>query len=340
MARIYSRSGKKGTHWYIDYSVDGRRVRKRVGRSKKLADLALSDVQVKIERKELGFQTKDKNLADFIAECLDYAKTNKSHGSYVRNEIVLRTFKEFAKIERLRGITPQLIESYKKFRLEGGTKASTINTELNTIKAALNRAVALGYLPRNPCREVKKLKMPRKQVRFLSSDEVRKLLEVGNGRMGPIIETLLYTGLRRDELAHLAWADVDLQRRVIAVQAKDGWHPKDYEVRHIPMAPRLHELVKSLPRKDCPWVFSTKNDGPHLGHILSRDFRKLARACGVKGASLHTLRHTFASHLVMNGTDIYTVQKLLGHSSIKTTEIYAHLAPDFLKAAVERLKYA
>ncbi|MEK6535935.1 MAG: tyrosine-type recombinase/integrase, partial [Actinomycetota bacterium] len=264
---------------------------------------------------------------------------NKSHGSYVRNEIVLRTFKAFAKIERLRGITPQLIENFKKFRLEGGTKASTINTELNTIKAALNRAVALGYLPRNPCREVKKLKMPRKQVRFFSRDEVRKLLEAGSGRMRPIVETLLYTGLRRDELTHLTWADVDLQRRVVAVQAKDGWHPKDYEVRHIPMAPRLHELLKSLPRKDNPWVFSTSNDGPHLGHILSRDFRKLLKFCGIKCASLHTLRHTFASHLVMKGTDVYTVQKLLGHSSIKTTEIYAHLAPDFLKAAVQKLEF-
>lgn len=339
MSRIYRREGKKGAYWYLDYSVGGRRVRKRVGRSKKLADLALADVQVKLERGELGFQAKDKNLADFFAEYLDYAKTNKSRGSYVRNEIVLRTFREFVKVERLRGITPQVIEGYKKFRAEGGTKASTINTELNTLKAALNRAVALGYLPRNPFREVKKLKTPRKQVRFLSKDEVQKLLEVGNGRMGPIIEALLYTGLRRDELTHLAWADVDLQRQVVTVQAKDGWHPKDYEVRHIPMAPRLHELFKSLPRKDCPWVFSTSNNSPHLGHILSRDFRKLARSCGVKGASLHTLRHTFASHLVMSGADLYTVQKLLGHSSIKTTEIYAHLAPDYLRAAMKRLSY-
>ena len=217
--------------------------------------------------------------------------------------------------------------------------SSTINTELNTLKAALNRAVALGYLARNPCREVKKLKTARKQVRFFSKEEVHELLAAGNDRMRPIIEVLLYTGLRRDELAHLTWADVDLQRRIVAVQAKDGWNPKDYEVRHIPMAPRLLELLKSLPRKDDSWVFSTSNGGPHAGHILSRDFRKLVRACGIKGASLHTLRHSFASHLVMNGTDVYTVQKLLGHSSIKTTEIYAHLAPDFLKAAVEKLKF-
>ena len=124
-----------------------------------------------------------------------------------------------------------------------GTKASTINTELNTIKAALNRAVSLNYLARNPCREVKKLKSPRRQVRFLNKEEIHRLLQAGSGRMGPIIEVLLYSGLRRDELAHLTWAD------------------------------------------------------------------------------------------------IYTVQKLLGHSSIKTTEIYAHLAPDFLKSAVERLRF-
>lgn len=339
MARIYSWTGKKGTYWYLDYAVDGRRVRKQVSKSKRLAELALADVQVKLERKELGFQTKDRNLAQFIAEYLDYTKTNKSHGSYVRNEIVLRTFSEFAKVERLLAVTPQLIESYKKFRSEGGTKASTINTELNTIKAMLNRAVALGYLSRNPCREVKKLKAPRKQVRFLSKDEVHQLLKAGNGRMGPIIEVLLYTGLRRDELTHLTWADVDLQRRIVAVQAKDGWHPKDYEVRHIPMAPRLHDLLRSLPRNGSDWIFATRDGGPHAGHILSRDFRKLVKLCAIKGASLHTLRHTFASHLVMNGTDVYTVQKLLGHSSIKTTEIYAHLAPDFLKAAVEKLKY-
>ncbi len=339
MARIYSCPGKKGTNWYLDYAVDGRRVRKRVGKSKKLAELALADVQVKLERRELGFQVKDKNLDDFFKEYLQYAKTNKSPSSHTRNDIVLRNFRAFVKTERLRGITHAIIEDYKTHRLEGGTKASTINTELNTIKAMLNRAVSLGYLPRNPCKEVKKLKHARKQVRFFTKEEVHKLLEAGNGRMGPIIETFLYTGLRRDELTHLMWADVDLQRRIVAVQAKDGWHPKDYEVRHIPMAPRLYELLKSLPRRESPWVFSTSNNGPHLGHILSRDFRKLVRRCGIKGASLHTTRHTFASHLVMNETDIYTVQKLLGHSSIKTTEIYAHLAPDFLKAAVERLKY-
>ena len=64
MSRIYQREGKKGVYWYLDYAVDGRRLRKRVGRSKKLAELALADIQVKLERKELGFQAKDKGFVD------------------------------------------------------------------------------------------------------------------------------------------------------------------------------------------------------------------------------------------------------------------------------------
>ncbi|MDE2489809.1 MAG: hypothetical protein KGM24_03115, partial [Elusimicrobia bacterium] len=78
MARLYQRKGKKGLYWYLDYAVDGRRLRKRVGKSKRLAELALADIQVKLERKELGFAVKDRPLKDFIAEYLKYAKGNKA----------------------------------------------------------------------------------------------------------------------------------------------------------------------------------------------------------------------------------------------------------------------
>ena len=96
MARIYQWSGKKGaTYWYVDYALDGRRIRKRVGTNKHLAELALADIRVKLERRELGFQVKDKNLDAFIQEYLQYAKTNKSPASHSRNDIVLRHFRAF-----------------------------------------------------------------------------------------------------------------------------------------------------------------------------------------------------------------------------------------------------
>ncbi|MFA6029226.1 MAG: tyrosine-type recombinase/integrase [Elusimicrobiota bacterium] len=339
MARIYERDGKKGRYWYLDYAVDGRRVRKRVGKSKRLAELALADVQVKLERKELGFTAKDRALDDFLREYLAYSKGNKAPQSYARDIRILKLFTEFLQVDRLSAVTAARLEAYKAHRREQGNKVSTINRELNTIKAMLNKAVAWGALPQDPAKSVQKFREPRRQVRYLSTEEARTAIKAADERLRPILETFLHTGLRRDELIHLTWADIDFKNKVVAIQSKDGWNPKDYETRHIPMTSRLREVLDALPRREDSPLFTNVGGRQLDGNVLSRDFRLLFRRCGIENASVHTLRHTFASHLVMNGTDIYTVQKLLGHSTIKTTEIYAHLAPDFLRSAMDKLRY-
>ncbi len=339
MSRIYQRKGKNGTIYYVDYMADGRRRRKRVGRSKRLAQLALADIQVKLERKELGFAAKDRGLEDFIREYLIYAKGNKARQSYERDTFIIKNFLGYVKVKKLAAVTPSLLEAYKVHRREKGAKVATVNRELNTIKALFNKAAAWGALAKNPALSVKKFREPKRQVRYLSKTEIRSLLKAASARLGPIIETFLLTGLRRDELVHLTWADADFKRKVLSVQAKDDWHPKDYEVRHIPMTPRLVRVLGGRPRNNSPRIFTNAGGRPWNGIVLSRDFRLLVRSLGIKKASIHTLRHTFASHLLMSGADLYTVQKLLGHSSIKTTEIYAHLAPDFLRAAMDRLKF-
>jgi site-specific recombinase XerD len=94
-----------------------------------------------------------------------------------------------------------------------------------------------------------------------------------------------------------------------------------------------------VPRRGVSFVFTNGEGRPLTGDVLTHDFIKLVKSSGIKHASIHTLRHTFASHLVMSGADLYTVQKLLGHSSIKTTETYAHLAPNYLRSAIEKLRY-
>ena len=339
MSRIYSVEGKKGTTWYVDYLLDGRRFRKRLGRSKRLAELALADIQVKLERRELGFATKDRKLADFIAEYLRFAKGNKAPQSFLRDVITLKHFTDFVRADKLSTVTATKLEAYKTHRREQGAAPSTLNRELNTIKAMFNKAVAWNALAQNPAKSVKKLKEARGKIRFLSKDEVRTLLQAAESRVQPLIEVLLHTGLRRDEVIHLTWADVDLKNRVLSVQSKDGWHPKDYETRHIPMTVRLVQVLDGVPRNGDSYIFRNREGKPLDPGVLTHDFTKLIRQAGIKNASLHTLRHTFASHLIMSGADLYTVQKLLGHSSIKTTEIYAHLAPDYLRSAVEKLSY-
>ncbi len=137
MARIYQRAGKKGVYWYLDYAVEGWRLRKRVGRSKRLAD-----VQVKLERKELGFATKDRPLPAFVEEYPRYAEANKAKKSYERDVLTLKYFTGFIESDKLSGVTATKLEAYK--------------------------AVAWGALAENPARTVKKFRESRRQVRYLS----------------------------------------------------------------------------------------------------------------------------------------------------------------------------
>ncbi|MFH1725068.1 MAG: tyrosine-type recombinase/integrase [Elusimicrobiota bacterium] len=341
MARIYQRKGKKGLSWYMDYAVEGRRVRKKLGRSKRLAELALSDVRVKIERREIGFTQSDKRLEHLIAEYLKHSKAHATTESHLLNVKVLAKFREFIGSDRLKNITNFQIEKFKNHRREEGAKPSTVNRELAIIKALFNRGVEWGFLPKSPAQAVKKFKEPKRQARFFAKKEVSRILNAAQGQLKAMVQILVNTGLRREELLHLTWDDVDLGRRLLIVQAKEGWRPKDYEVRHIPLNAAALQAFKSMRKasaKTPGFIFTHGNGGPLCADHLTHQFKALLKELKIPG-HLHALRHTFASHLVMRGADLYTVAKLLGHADIKTTEIYAHLAPDFLKSAVERLRF-
>lgn len=340
MARIYERAGKKGTYWYLDYALDGKRIRKRVGRSKRLAELALADTQVKLERRELGFAQADKKLDDLTAEYLRHVKANGIAYSHDLSAAVLARFKAFVETDRLKNISHLLIEKYKNWRRESGLMPSSVNRELAIIKAMFNRGVEWGFVSRSPAQTVRKFKEPKRQARFFTREEVAKMLATADAAVRPMVAFLVNTGLRRDELRHLTWADINIERRVLTVQAKDGWRPKDYEVRHIPLNAGALKVLRELsgPRDPRAPVFHDRAGNAYESDFLTHRFKKFLRGLKIEG-SLHSFRHTFASHLIMKGADLYSVSKLLGHASIKTTEIYAHLAPDYLKAAVERLTF-
>ncbi len=340
MARIYSWAGKKGTCWFLDYTVNGRRVRKRIGKSKRLAELALADITVKLERREIGFAEQDKKLGDLIAEYLRHSKAHATPQSHQLNEAVLAKFRAFIQDDKLKNIGNFIIEKYKNLRRAEDVSPATVNRELAVIKAMFNRGVDWGFLVKSPAHAVKKFKEPKRESRFFSADEMARILAAAEGELKLIILLLAYTGLRREELLHLTWDDVDFSRRSLVVQAKDGWRPKDYEVRRVPLnAEALRVLREIRLRSDGGrgWVFPGRRDA-FAPDCLTHEFKKLLKALEIEG-HLHTLRHTFASHLVMQGADLYTVAKLLGHANTKTTEIYAHLAPDYLHSAVEKLGF-
>ncbi len=140
---------------------------------------------------------------------------------------------------------------------------------------------------------------------------------------------------------YLAWEDIDLHNKLIHIQSKveEGFHPKSRRARSIPISPELEQLLLDLPQKGR-YIFDNGMGRPQYSKdYYTKQFARILESAGVRNANLHTLRHTFASHLVMNGVDLRTVQELLGHSTITMTEQYSHLSPDHRTRAVSKLNF-
>jgi site-specific recombinase XerD len=365
MGSIY----KRGNVWYVDVRARGKRIRKRVGPSKKIAELALKDAEVKIARDEFGFANNDIPIDKFLERFLGYSMTNNSPATFVRYRSVLDNFKRFLKLQPklafLSQITAKEIDDYKMFRkgewvnpngdrvdsdedvtgfTRKGAKAYTINFEIKTLNFLFNLAIKWGYLKDNPTREITRLKVnDAKAPRFLTIDECRRLLENSPTHLREIFYVFLNTGMRKSELENLEWADIDFNRRKIKIQRKDFWKPKTGE-REIPMNQGTYDLLRSLRLRNDKGLKSNfvfpHRDGGRIKEKLRLGLLKAAEKAEIKDLTkLHSLRHTYASHLVMKGVDLPTVQRLMGHSNIQTTMVYSHLAPDHLADAVERLQF-
>lgn len=322
--------------------------------------LALKDAEVKAARDEFGFTKNDITIERFMAQFLEYSGANNSQATFIRYRAVLDHFVEFLKehpdVVFLSQITPRLLDEYKVGRknewvnpnggkvesdddvtnhTRKGARAHTINFEIDVFRTIFNLAIKWGYLKENPTKDVIRLKVKdSKTPRYLTERECQLLLKHSPEHPYPIFFTFLNTGMRKAELENLEWADIDLKRRKIKIRKKDFWHPKTGE-REIPVGQKLLDLLTDLKQQNdqgikSSFVFPDKSGGK-IRLKLREQLIRVAKKAGIKHLTqLHALRHTFASHLVMKGVDLPTVQKLMGHSDIQTTMIYAHLAPDHL----------
>ena len=332
MAALFKRKG--GNIWHVDYYMHGKRYKRSTRTSdRELAELALKDIEVKIARDELDFNRgKAKTfLSEFTGRYLRFSKATKEYNTYCIEERVLRRLKESLGDIWLSRITAEQIEAYKIERLQY-IKPISVNLELRHLKAAFEKAIKWGYIKSNPFKEVDFLKVKDSNFpKFFNRAEVNLLLQaIPDGTFKNLIIFYLYTGCRRNEALNLTWDDIDLNtNRVTFLKTKSG------KSRMVPFNGKLYHVLKSMKRNG-------EKPFPFRPHFVTHEFKKFLRASEVSKREvlhLHSLRHTYASHLVMAGVDLCTVGKLLGHSSVKVTEKYAHLAPDHLQAVVERLNY-
>jgi len=172
---------------------------------------------------------------------------------------------------------------------------------------------------------------------LLEQEEIARLLEELPGHFHALVACAVYAGLRREELFHLRWEDIDWKAGELNVVSRQEHHTKNYESRRIPMNEALMEALRRHPRRlDSPHVFCNREGQPYDN--IRKALNSAAQRAGIEGkVGLHPLRHAFCSHALMQGIDARTVQRWMGHRGLETTLRYAHVSPDHEKAAIQRL---
>lgn len=329
MSTIYQR----GHVWYLDYFLNGRRVRKSVSKSKKMAELALKEVEIQIAKGEfLGVIENNRMTFDELSvEYLKFSRANKRPQVYRRDTIIVKNLLKMFSGREIKNISAHELEEYKVQRINE-VSASTVNRELTCIKHMFNKAVEWRYLRHNQLQSVKRFKEPPGRLRYLTDNEIEILLKECAVHLKPIVITALNTGMRKGEILDLLWSDVDMHNRLITIRKS-----KNNETRTVPMNELLYSTLKSLAygNSNGQPVFVSDNGKRFIN--IRRSFETAVRRAGIEDFKFHDLRHTFASRLVMAGVNIRTVQQLMGHKDIRMTMRYSHLSDDHLKEAVNRL---
>ncbi len=281
------------------------------------------------------------STADFFKIYLNYCKTNVSNGHFLSIQKHLTNFWETMDHRHsLLEVSTIDIENFKSVFLKT-TTPKTVNKVLKYIKAMFNRALDWNYLTVNPAQRVKSFKVPKSNIpHCLTIKEIKKLLEKCPSWFYPIIYAFLATGMRRSELIHLRWCDIDMRNHLIHINNQDTFHTKSFLPRTIGLKQRLYEIFQEVQSKDNEkFVFISSGGLPYTSSVLQKTWMKARKELGVN-YRLHDFRHTFCSYLILRGVDIKTVQMLMGHSDVRTTmQIYSHVQTIHLQKAVEKLPY-
>jgi integrase len=218
----------------------------------------------------------------------------------------------------------------KKGGASRAASASTRNRHLAMLRAMFNKGIEWGLVGSNPCDGIPKLREAPPRDRFLTPEEVETLLANAPETLKPFLVVALHTGMRHGEILQLSWPDVDFVNRLVKIrESKSG------KSRSIPMDQTLFDTLHGLSsRFGKGFVF------PNQRTHVNQTFRRLCGKVKLENFRFHDLRHTFASHLVMKGVPIKTVQEYLGHANLTMTMRYSHLAPSHHREAIRILDSA
>ncbi|WP_108462319.1 site-specific integrase [Devosia naphthalenivorans] len=258
--------------------------------------------------------------------------------SWKCDEILLRVHVEpLLGKKRLDNITIGDVTALHHGIVAKGLAAGTANRILVLVRYVFNLAIKWGVegMTQNPSKGVDLFKLNNERQTFLSHEELGRLMKAlqqsANIQLYSIVRFMLLTGARKQEALKAGWADIDFQHKVWVIPIT-----KSGRERKVQLSDFALQLLEALPsRGNSDHLFPNPDTGRPY-HTIFVAWNTARKRAGMPEFRIHDLRHSFASFLVNSGRSIFEVQTLLGHSNIKTTQRYAHLANETLSDAVNR----
>lgn len=268
----------------------------------------------------------------YLPHVKSYKKSWDSDLSYLKNQILPVLGKKY-----LDEVTKKDIIDFHHGLRNKGYKPGTCNRSLVLLRYAFNLAIRweVPGIQKNPTKDVPLLNdQEGKKERYLTKEETERLYGVlkksDNALLQYIIPMLILTGARKREVLDARWEDFDLIKQQWRIPITKAGRP-----RYVPLSSGVINLLANVPHdENNPWVFPNPKTGkPYISIFGS--WNTARNAAGLSDVRIHDLRHSFASFLVNAGRSLYEVQKILGHTQVKTTQRYAHLSQDTLLDAAD-----
>jgi integrase/recombinase XerD len=342
---------RKGLVYQLDYRINGKRFRPKVGSDKHAAELTRKKVESDILYGTYDLASRTSKSINLDALITEYLKSKKHQ---VRASSLKRYKNYFDRVSRffsesfpaaasdIRLIETFYLREFIDNAIEAGANEGrawsrrTVNDSIKIIRSLFAFAIDNNYAETNPAEQIAQLRLTGKaRANAFSDEEMVKVWATVDPHWVDPLKFISHTGLRKAELIHLRWESVDLTPGMeqITVECYDDFETKTGESRPIPLNAEAVEIIKRQKGKNAELVFTSKE-----GHRIHPDkiyhaMKDALEILGLKG-DVHKLRHTFCSNLGLKNIDGTTITELMGHSDPKTTQIYLHTNDRRLREAV------
>lgn len=330
-------SKRKGVYYIFYKQLSGKKTCKSTGATKKSeAHKYLMNFEKVLKEKQANPAP---SLKEFYKFYLDRMEISLMPNSWRSSKFALTyLMKEVGEDIKINQISVSMLESFllKKFK---GSKYSAHSIYRN-LKAAFNKAVHWELIEKNPLQKIKLPKIETNFPAYINEEQLKLILEKEtNIVLKANYAIAFYTGMRLSESLGLKWKDVDMTSKIIYVRNSEHHTTKSKKERIIPFGNKVEYFLNTLnKRSEDSFIFLTDNKKKWQWNKVSKLFKVRVRECEMdEKIHYHSLRHSFASALVSKGVSLFTVQKLLGHSSPSMTAIYSHLSNQNLVDAIKVL---